>query len=145
MLIPNTHPSAVACIRGDENHPQLSGRVEFYTLCCGVLVAVQVKGLPEDGFFALHIHEGDGCTGSGFADTGAHYNPKGKPHPFHAGDLPPLLSCRGRAYFAVLTDRFRVCDVVGRTVVIHSGNDDFHTQPAGNAGTKIACGLIRPV
>lgn len=43
----------------------------------------------------------------------------------------------------VLTDRFRVRDIIGRTVVIHSGPDDFHTQPAGNAGEKIACGVIR--
>ena len=54
-----------------------------------------------------------------------------------------LLLCGGGAYLAVLTDRFSVADVLGRTVVIHSGADDFHTQPAGNAGTKIACGVIR--
>ena len=109
-------------------------------------MAVQVSGMPrkrETGFFALHIHEGGSCSGENFSDTGGHYNPHNEAHPRHAGDLPPLLLCGGGAYLAVLTDRFSVADVIGRTVVIHGGADDFHTQPAGNAGTKIACGVIR--
>lgn len=61
------------------------------------------------------------------------------------GDLPPLLSMGGRAFLAVETGRFTPCEVVGRTVVIHGSADDFHTQPAGNAGKKIACGVIRRV
>ena len=64
-------------------------------------------------------------------------------HPKHAGDLPPLMGCQGNAYLAVKTDRFIVHDIIGKTVVIHSDPDDFHTQPAGNAGKKIACGVIR--
>ena len=46
---------------------------------------------------------------------------------------------------AVLTDRFRIPEIIGRTVVIHSGRDDFTSQPAGDSGTRIACGVIRPV
>ena len=84
-----------------------------------------------------------GCGGAGFPGTGGHFNPAGAPHPAHAGDLPPLLSCGGRAYLAVLTDRFTVADIIGRTVVIHGGSDDFRSQPAGDAGTKIACGVIK--
>jgi len=53
-----------------------------------------------------------------------------------------LMCCRGNAYLAVKTDRFTVHDIIGKTVVIHSNPDDFHTQPAGNAGKKIACGVI---
>ena len=77
-----------------------------------------------------------------FFDTGSHYDPSGTPHPKHAGDLPPLLLCNGGAFLAVRTDRFRVEDILGRTVVIHSGPDDFKSQPAGNAGKKLACGVI---
>ena len=111
-----------------------------------VLVTVWLKGLPdsETGFFALHIHEGTDCSGTGFPLTLGHYNPAERPHPRHAGDLPPLLSCAGEAYLQVLTDRFTVSEVIGRTAVIHSGPDDFHSQPAGNAGEKIACGMIYP-
>ena len=133
-------------MQGGPEAPCLSGEVQFYQKRGAVLVAVHVSGLPresEAGFFALHIHEGGSCSGENFSDTGGHYNPHNEAHPRHAGDLPPLLLCGGGAYLAVLTDRFSVADVIGRTVVIHGGADDFHTQPAGNAGTKIACGVIR--
>lgn len=146
MYAESARPDAVARLRGGEEASRIWGEVKFYQTRSGVLVIADVSGLPEgdgDGFFALHIHEGDSCGGEGFAATGGHYNPTGALHPRHAGDLPPLLSCGGRAYLAVRTDRFRVQDVVGRTVVIHSGADDFRTQPAGNAGTKIACGTIQ--
>lgn len=146
MYAESARPDAVARLRGGEEASRIWGEVKFYQTRSGVLVIADVSGLPEgdgEGFFALHIHEGDSCGGEGFAATGGHYNPTGALHPRHAGDLPPLLSCGGRAYLAVRTDRFRVQDVVGRTAVIHSGADDFRTQPAGNAGTKIACGTIQ--
>lgn len=75
--------------------------------------------------------------------TGGHVNPENTLHPNCAGDLPPLLGNQGMAYILVLTDRFRVSDILGKTVVIHGDPDDFHTQPAGNSGMKIACGMIR--
>ena len=139
-------PDAVAYMKGGPGAPDLSGQVRFYQERGRVLVVADISGLPqgnESGFFALHIHEGGGCGGEGFADTKGHYNPDQEPHPQHAGDLPPLLLCQGGAFLAVRTDRFRVRDILGRTVVIHSGSDDLHSQPAGNAGTKIACGVIR--
>ena len=130
-------PDAVAEIRGGVEAPQLTG--------C-VLIMARVSGLPrgsETGFFGFHIHQGESCSGADFSETGSHYNPTGQAHPKHAGDLPPLLSCRGNAYLSVKTDRFSVNEIVGRTVVIHSDPDDFHSQPAGNAGKKIACGVLR--
>lgn len=129
---------AAARIRGET----VGGCVTFRQDMGGVWVSADIRGLPRDGFFALHIHEGNNCAGEDFADTRGHFNPAGVPHPDHAGDLPPLLSCGGRARMIVLTGRFRLRDVLGRTVVIHAGPDDFHTQPAGNAGAKIACGVI---
>ncbi len=137
-------PAAVAKLRGDGEHPDLRGTVKFIPQCGGVLVIAEVSGLPESeaGFFALHIHEGGDCCGRGFPNTGGHYNPDNRPHPRHAGDLPPLLSCGGSAYLAVQTNRFRAEDIVGMTVVIHDKPDDFRSQPSGNAGGKIACGVI---
>lgn len=73
---------------------------------------------------------------------GAHYNPENTEHPKHAGDLPPLLANNGIAWSAVYTDRFYPEDVVGRTVIIHDMADDFHTQPSGDSGMKMACGEI---
>ena len=148
MYICPACPDAVACMQGGPEAPCLSGEVQFYQKRGAVLVAVHVSGLPresETGFFALHIHEGGSCSGENFSDTGGHYNPHNEAHPRHAGDLPPLLAHGGKAHLQVFTGRFRVCDVIGKTVLIHEHPDDFHTQPAGNPGQKIACGVIRAV
>lgn len=144
MWIPFGRPGALARVAGASQAPCLFGSVKFYEMGENVLVVADISGLPvsKTGVFGLHIHEGGSCTGENFADTGGHYDPGQQPHPSHAGDLPPLFSCGGKAFFAVLTDRFRVQDVIGRTVVIHSEPDDFTSQPAGNAGDKIACGII---
>lgn len=136
---------AFACIAGGPEAPNLSGVVKFYESRCGVLVTADIFGLPgRDSVHGFHIHEGTDCCGEGFSDTGGHFNPAGREHPYHAGDLPPLFSCNGRACMKVLTGRFRIRDVLGRTVVIHAHPDDMHTQPSGNSGAKIACGVIRP-
>ena len=138
-------PQAVACISGSTDAPDLQGRAEFYQCEAGVLLSIRVQGLPEQnesGFFALHIHEGGSCEGAGFPQTGSHYSRGEKLHPHHNGDLPPLLSCHGSAFLALLSDRFTVDEVMGRTLVIHSSADDFRTQPSGSAGVKIGCGEI---
>ena len=138
-------PDAVARIQGGMEVPQLSGCIQFYQQKGCVLIVAEIFGLPresETGFFGFHIHQGGSCSGTAFPETGSHYNPVDQIHPKHAGDLPPLMCCRGNAYLAVKTDRFTVRDIIGKSVVIHSDPDDFHTQPAGNAGKKIACGVI---
>lgn len=140
-------PSAVAMLRGSAVYPDLKGMVWLFQMNGGVVVIADISGLPEQntcgGVFGFHIHEGTGCGGDDFAETKGHYNPKNCEHPYHAGDLPPLFSNNGSAYMAVLTDRFMLEEVIGRTVVIHLHPDDFMTQPAGNSGMKIACGVIR--
>lgn len=144
-------PFAWAIIKGNERYPKLYGTVLFYESPQGVLVVTEMRGLPVadspcgDKIFALHIHEGDRCTGNDedpFANAGMHYNPLSCPHPYHAGDLPPLFGVNGYALSAFLTDRFSIDEIVGRTVIVHAGLDDFSTQPAGNAGEKIGCGEI---
>lgn len=143
----NMCPKAIARIRGGREYPQLSGMVRFFQRNDGVIMEVEVNGLPttETGFFGFHIHEGDSCTGEDFSDTGGHFDPGRTMHPNHAGDLPPLLGNQGKAYMKVFTERFCVKEVTGKMIIIHSDPDDFHTQPSGNAGTKIACGVIQKV
>lgn len=145
-------PSAFANIRGNSAYPQIMGIVKFYQLPYGVLVAVEVDGLPAPAgycqmpIFALHIHEGADCTGDAidpFRNVGMHYNPNGCPHPYHAGDMPPLFGANGKAFLAFLTTRFTVDEIIGKTVIIHDSPDDFMSQPTGNAGNKIACGTIQ--
>lgn len=145
MRFRSGRPAAFAQLRGGKDAPGLIGIVRFYQLPAGVMVDARVSGLPNNGsgFHGFHIHEGAACAGEEFSVTGSHYNPTQQLHPKHAGDLPSLLSYGGRARLSVVTDRFSIPDIIGRTVVVHSHADDFHTQPAGDAGTKIACGVIR--
>lgn len=147
-------PNAFAQINGSDLYPKLSGRVYFYATKIGVLVVTFISGLPEGAnscikpVLGYHIHEGKSCSGNEkdlFADTLTHYNPNNCPHPYHAGDMPPLFSSGGIAFSAFLTDRFKVNDIIGKTVVIHSSSDDFTTQPSGNSGKKIACGEIKQI
>ena len=136
---------AAAQIMGDAAHPELLGLVTFTQLARGVLVQADVCGLPQDAVFALHIHEGSECTGTAedpFANARGHYNPDGREHPYHAGDLPPLFSNQGCASMSVLTNRFTVDEIINKTVIIHEKPDDFTSQPSGNAGKKIGCGNI---
>ena len=145
-------PHAQAVIRGSRDYPGISGNVYFYQTGEGVLVAAEITGLPkgtgpcDERIFAMHIHEGGRCSGNEgdpYADALTHFNPDHCPHPSHAGDLAPLFGNRGHAFQVFLTNRFSVYEVIGRTVIVHDRPDDFATQPAGNAGTKIACGEIR--
>lgn len=143
-------PQAVARIAGSYLYPSVVGRALFYQTGDGTVIVTRLQGLPEtaSGIFAMHIHSGSSCTGTEekpFANAGAHYNPDEAEHPYHRGDLPPLMGSDGHAWGAVLTGRFTVEEVLGRTAIIHLGPDDFHTQPPGNAGDMIACGVIEPV
>ncbi len=137
-----TRPYAVADIHGADG---IHGTAAVYPAPGGVLVAVEVNGLPDNGFHGLHLHSGAHCTGTAddpFHDTGGHYNPANAEHPRHAGDFPPLLSDNGYAYTVFYTPRLTALEMVGKTVVVHRQPDDFHTQPSGNSGEKLACGQV---
>jgi len=153
-------PRAYAHINGNEYFPDVKGMVLFYPYENGTVVVADIGGLPtyeNDGimqegimrnpaFLGFHIHEGFVCTGNAedaFADAGMHYSKMQAVHPEHSGDMPVLFVNQGKAWMAFYTDRFTADEVRGRTVVIHDMADDFRTQPAGNSGSRIACGVIR--
>ena len=147
-------PFAFAIIKGSNDYPDINGIVNFYKVRAGILVSVQLRGLPESEdmckkpIFAAHIHSGGSCTGNSsdpFADAATHYNPDSCPHPYHAGDLPPVFGSDGYGFSAFLTNRFTTEEIIGKTFILHSAPDDFTTQPSGNSGTKIACGVIMNV
>ena len=143
---------AMARVLGSADYPEIRGKVTFRQMANGVLVTADICGLPQDDcrprVFGFHIHDGESCAGDEsdpFANSEGHYNPTDMPHPYHAGDLPPLFGNHGRAYMSVLTDRFEVREIIGKVVIIHSHPDDFKSQPSGDAGEKIACGKIARV
>ena len=147
-IIRRNKPDAIAVIKGNRQYPQLEGSIRFFrTPYEGVLVCAEVSGLPDrrsrmrSDFFAMHIHEQGDCSHA-FENVGMHYNPESMPHPYHAGDLPPLLSNDGYAWTAFYDERFTIGEIIGKSVIIHSQSDDFRSQPSGDAGEKIACGEI---
>jgi Cu-Zn family superoxide dismutase len=79
---------------------------------------------------------------SPFLTAGEHYNPTNQPHGNHAGDFPVLFSNDGRAVMNFFTNKFTVGEIIGKSVVIHQNPDDYRTQPAGNSGKRLACGVI---
>lgn len=147
-LLTDGEPDAIAILRGNATHSDIEGVVRFYALPEeGLLIAVEVTDLPDGEhddsplFFAFHIHETGDCSGN-FENTGSHYNPENAPHPQHAGDLLPLLSGDGYAWMIFYDSFLTLPMILNRSVVIHSSPDDFTTEPSGNAGEKIACGVI---
>lgn len=148
-VLHTNRPAAMAWVTGNAQEPQISGLIKFYdTPYDGVLIEAEVFGLPDQSmanptaFYAMHIHENGDCSDQ-FAHTGDHYNPSGQLHPNHAGDLVPLLSNHGYAWCSFYDSRFTVDEILGRSVILHAMPDDFRTQPSGNSGEKIACGVIR--
>lgn len=130
---------AKAHIKGGKNYPNIDGTVTFKETKKGVLVTAKINGLPQSKtnctgrFFGLHIHAGTSCTGNAtdeFANAKSHLNPTKCPHPFHMGDLSPLIENNGQAYMSVLINRFKIRDIMGKVVIIHDMPDDFTTQPS---------------
>ncbi|MGY0692441.1 superoxide dismutase family protein [Virgibacillus sp. FSP13] len=144
-------------IRGSELAPNLRGYVTFTDIPQGTEVSVELFGLPDYkptvgdqapiGPHGFHIHENGDC-GSGekpdpFQQAGGHWNPKNQPHGHHPGDFPVLFSNNGYTRMSFFTDRFKSRNVIGKSVVIHQNPDDYRSQPSGNAGKRIGCGVIK--
>ncbi|MDD3397480.1 MAG: superoxide dismutase family protein [Clostridia bacterium] len=147
--------SATAVMRGGPLYPNIQGEVVFNQTKFGVEVTADIYGLPpftrQDNLaispFGFHIHEGEDCNAGSlenpFPNTLGHYNPYNQPHGNHAGDFPILMPLsNGYAHMSFLTDKFTVEQVLGKALVIHQSPDDYRTQPSGNSGVKIACGII---
>jgi Cu-Zn family superoxide dismutase len=128
------------------------GEVTFEQVGSKVRVAAQVIGLKPNQEHGFHIHEKGDCSSGDGMSAGGHFNPYGKPHGTgaerHAGDLPNLKAdAKGRAKLSVELDIITVtpgpASIVGRGIVVHAQADDYTSQPVGNAGARMACGVIK--
>jgi Cu-Zn family superoxide dismutase len=115
----------------------------------GILhINVHVKGLAP-GLHGIHIHNNADCTPP-FSAAGSHHNPLGSTHGDHAGDFPNLVVNRAgighldtTSHHATLSAGLvSVFDTNGSALIIHAGEDDLTTDPTGNSGGRIACGII---
>jgi len=116
----------------------------------GVLVHVEVTDGVAPGLHGTHIHETGVCTTPDFDSAGAHFNPTGATHPNHAGDLGNMLVLEDMSgHLFMLADEITlgegdnsVFDADGSAIVVHAGEDDMMTDPGGNSGSRVGCGVI---
>lgn len=145
--------SAAADLRGAAGHPV--GRAVATQAAVGTRIAVQIAGLAP-GTYGAHIHATGRCDGPDFTSAGGHWNPLNREHGSqnpqgpHFGDLPNLVvGADGRgsithvipAAYLVLSAA-PIIDQDGAALVVHAGPDDYRTDPSGNSGARIACGVL---
>lgn len=132
------------------------GSATFVQESGGVRITMEAASLTP-GVHAMHLHTVGECHGPDFKSAGAHFNPFGKKHGLenpegpHAGDLPNFeVGADGTAKVSVLAERVTLGEGAhslfipgGTCLVIHAGPDDHKADPAGNAGARVACGIIR--
>ena len=136
---------------------QNAGTAHFKETKAGVVMNVKVTGLPA-GVHAIHIHEAGKCEAPDFKTAGGHFNPEKKQHGMenpmghHAGDLPNMtVAASGKGTFNSTVHSVTLegdganslFHTGGASVVVHEKADDMKTDPAGNAGARIACGVIQ--
>jgi len=151
--MPSDAPEATANLQPTKGS-KASGNANFYQVGDKVRLVVNVSGLVPGREHGFHIHEaGDCSSGDGMSAKG-HFNPFAKPHgnpaasEHHAGDMPALKAdMNGNATVEVDLQPMTVtpgpASIVGRGLIVHADPDDYRTQPTGNAGARIACGVIR--
>ena len=118
----------------------------------GVQVVVVARGLTP-GLHGLHVHALGSCTAPTFASAGGHFNPLGTTHGSHAGDLPDLhvnqagigTMVGAITAFTLLPGPLSLFDGDGSALVVHASPDDHVTDPSGNSGARIGCGVITPL
>lgn len=146
-------PKATAELRPTTGN-SAAGMATFTQVGNKVRVEAVITGLKPGMEHGFHVHEVGDCSSGDGMSTKGHFNPYGKPHAHfstserHAGDLPALRAdSNGRAEVSVELDVITVSagpsSVVGRGLIVHIQPDDYRTQPTGNAGARLACGVIR--
>lgn len=148
-------PSATATLN-PASGSAVTGKVHFLQHMHGaVKVSGQVSGLTPNSEHGFHIHEKGDCSSPDATSAGGHFNPSNAPHgkhghaTQHAGDLPSLRSnANGMAIIQYETSQISLGgsggnNIAGLALVVHANPDDYQSQPAGNAGARVACGVIQ--
>ena len=126
----------------------VAGTVSFRQEGNTVVVMSQLSGLTP-GPHGFHVHEKGDCSAPDAMSAGGHFNPTGKPHGHpehaerHAGDMPQLIAdAKGNTRQMDRLSGVSIGDFIGKSVIVHVGPDDYKTQPTGNSGARVACGVI---
>lgn len=135
----------------------VSGKLAIMPMGGGVHLAGEIGGLGAGETHAIHVHEKGDCSAADASSAGGHFNPTGSPHGragtpvHHAGDMDNLTAdaegvARVNIHLAgVSLGGGAANDIAGKAVIVHAAPDDYTSQPSGNAGARVACGVITPV
>jgi len=148
---PTTPLKAIAVLHPTEGN-KVGGIVQFTEVADGVRVQAEITGLTP-GKHGFHVHEFGDCSAADLASAGAHFNPTNKPHggpdtaERHVGDMGNVeADASGTAKLDYVDHDISLTNdqrsVIGRSAVVHAKPDDLKTQPAGDSGARIACGVI---
>ena len=133
----------------------VSGTLQVVPIAGGVRITGEIGGLPRNGNHGFHIHEKGDCSAADASSAGGHFNPANAPHgrvrqgQHHGGDSDNLSAdAKGvarvdRQFVGVVMGGGAANDIIGKAVVVHADPDDYTSQPSGNAGARIACGVIK--
>lgn len=147
-------PIAVAELKPTEGN-NVSGTTTFTRSTGQILVDARIKGLTP-GAHGFHIHEKGDCSAPDATSAGGHFNPDAKPHGSHnapdrhAGDLGNLVAdANGDATLkiaipmtGITMEKEGASSIIGKGLIVHADPDDYKTQPTGNSGKRVACGVI---
>jgi Cu-Zn family superoxide dismutase len=147
-----TSQTAMAVLNPTQGN-SVSGTITFTKVAGGVQVTGNLQGLPANSTHGFHIHEKGDCSAPDGTSAGGHFNPTGHQHAGpdaaqkHVGDLGNITSdASGNARYERLIPDMMMegeTSIVGRGIIVHKNADDFKTQPTGNAGDRVACGVIQ--
>ncbi|MEW6704509.1 MAG: superoxide dismutase family protein [Pseudomonadota bacterium] len=142
---------AVATLSPTQGHA-VTGIVMFHAMGDHVMAHAHVAGLKPNAEHGFHLHEKGSCASADGTSAGGHFNPAGAPHgpqdaAHHAGDMPALKAdANGVADVRFMLRGVSVgagaADIVNRAVIVHAEPDDYKTQPTGNSGARLACGVV---
>lgn len=150
---PETEAPAVTATVRPASGSQVSGTVKFTQVLSRVRVDAKLAGLAP-GAHGFHVHEKGDCSAPDAMSAGGHFNPYGSKHGGsdtavrHAGDFANLTAdANGKTDSTIWVEGISVSTgkegVIGRSIVVHAGADDLKTDPAGNSGDRVGCGVIR--
>ncbi len=144
---PPAQPGAEAVLKATVGNTA-SGNLKMYTAGDKLQLVAEVSGLTP-GLHGFHIHDKGDCSAPDATSAGGHFNPHGKAHghpmqgDHHAGDMPQLeADASGKASLRAELAGVTLAEIIGRSVIVHAAPDDFKTQPTGNSGARVACGVI---